>query len=148
MSQSKSQYKNRILAALPKAELNRLVPHLSPVTLELRKELLDGNTSYAYFVADGLASVVLTAESGQTVEVGVIGKEGVVGIPILLGAGRAPGSTFVQMHGSGFRIRAARLKEEFERPGALRQVLQKYVQAFLVQTAQTAICNRLHNVQE
>jgi len=124
------------------------VPHLSPITLELRKELLDGKNSYAYFVEDGLASVVLTAENGQTVEVGVIGKEGVVGIPILLGAGKAPGSTFVQMYGSGFRIRAARLKEEFERAGALRQILQKYVQAFLVQTSQTAICNRLHNIQE
>jgi CRP-like cAMP-binding protein len=148
VNQSTAQYKNRILAALPKAELNRLAPHLSPVTFELKQKLLDGRTNYAYFVEDGLASVVLTVESGQTVEVGVIGKEGVVGIPILLGAGRVPGSTFVQMYGSGFRIKAARLKQEFDRPGPLREILQKYVQAFLIQTAQTAVCNRLHNIQE
>jgi CRP-like cAMP-binding protein len=149
VNQSKSQYKNRILAALPKAELNRLAPHLSPVTFELRQELLDGkSSSYAYFVEDGLASVVVTVENGKTVEIGVVGKEGVVGIPNLLGAGSAPGSTFIQMAGSGFRIRAARLKEEFERAGPLRHILQKYLQAFLIQTAQTGVCNRLHNVQE
>jgi CRP-like cAMP-binding protein len=148
MSQSKSQYKNRILAALPRAELNRLTSHLSPATFELRKKLLDGRMNYAYFLEEGLASVVVTAENGKTVEIGVVGKEGVVGIPILLGAGRVPGSTFIQIEGSGFRIKAARLKEEFERAGALRQILQKYLQAFLIQTAQTGVCNRLHNVQQ
>jgi CRP-like cAMP-binding protein len=148
VNQFKSQYKNRILAALPKAELNRLAPHLSPVTFELREKLLDGRMNNAYFLEEGLASVVVTAESGKTVEIGVVGKEGVVGIPILLGAGRVPGSTFIQIEGSGFRIKAARLKEEFERAGALRQILQKYLQAFLIQTAQTGVCNRLHNVQQ
>jgi CRP-like cAMP-binding protein len=148
MSQSKSQYKNRILAALPRAELNRLTSHLSPATFELREKLLDGRMNYAYFLEEGLASVVVTAENGKTVEIGVVGKEGVVGIPILLGAGRVPGSTFIQIEGSGFRIKAARLKEEFERAGALRQILQKYLQAFLIQTAQTGVCNRLHNVQQ
>jgi CRP-like cAMP-binding protein len=148
VNQSKSPYKNRILGALPRAELNRLAPHLSPVTFELRQKLLDGTVSFAYFLEEGLASVVVTVENGKTVEIGVVGKEGVVGIPILLGAGRVPGSTFIQIEGSGFRIKAARLKEEFERAGALRQILQKYLQAFLIQTAQTGVCNRLHNVQQ
>jgi CRP-like cAMP-binding protein len=141
-------YKNRILAALPRRELNRIAPHLFPVVLELKAKLLDGKSRYAYFLEEGLASVVVTTDRGETVEVGVVGKEGVVGIPILLGAGSAPGSTFIQIDGSGFRMKAQLLKEAFERPGQLRQILQKYLQAFLIQTAQTGVCNRLHPIQE
>src|SRR5438552_9184767 len=145
MNPPKQHYKNRILAALPKEEISRLARHLSPVTLEQEKTLLDGNMAHAYFLEDGIASVVVTVENGSTVEVGVIGIDGIVGIPILLGTGGAPGRTFIQIEGSGFRIDAQVLKEEFERPGELRHRLQKYLQAFLVQTAQTAVCNRLHS---
>jgi CRP-like cAMP-binding protein len=144
----KQHYKNRILACLPKDEINRLARHLSPVTLEQEKPLLDGDVTHAYFLESGIASVVLTVESGDTVEVGVIGVDGVVGIPILLGAGSVPGRTFIQIEGEGFRIDAKALKQEFERDGELRQCLLKYVQAFLVQTSQTAVCNRLHNIEE
>ncbi len=141
-------YKNRVLAALPKAEINRLKPHLSPVTLPVRTQLLDGHADYAYFMEEGLASVVLTLAGGETVEVGVIGIDGVVGLPILLGAGTVPGETFIQVAGSGYRIDAQRLKAEFERDGQLRSHLQKYVQAYLIQSAQNAACNRLHTISE
>jgi CRP-like cAMP-binding protein len=143
-----SHYKNRVLSALPKAEINRLTPHLSRVVLKQEQTLLDGNLKYAYFLEQGIASVVATVEDGTTVEIGVIGLDGVVGIPSLLGAGSAPGRTFVQIAGSGHRIESEVLKEEFERPGELRKHLQKYIQAYLVQTAQTAVCNRLHNIEE
>lgn len=143
-----SHYKNRVLSALPKAEINRLTPHLSRVVLKQEQTLLDGNLKYAYFLEQGIASVVATVEDGTTVEIGVIGLDGVVGIPSLLGAGSAPGRTFVQIAGSGHRIESEVLKEEFERPGELRKYLQKYIQAYLVQTAQTAVCNRLHNIEE
>ena len=105
-----TQYKNRILAALPKAEIDRLAPHLSPVTLNLRAQLLDGKADYAYFLEHGLASVVLILADGATVEVGVIGIDGVVGLPILLGAESMPGETFIQVAASGFRIYAQHLK--------------------------------------
>lgn len=142
-------YKNHVLAALPKAEIARLTAHLSPVTLRLRAQLLDGKApAYAYFLEDGLASVVLPMKEGRTVEVGVIGIDGVVGLPVLLGAGRMPGETFIQVEASGYRIKAQRLKEEFERPGELRRHLQKYVMANLVQSAQNAACNRLHTIGE
>ncbi len=95
-----------------------------------------------------MASVVVTVNNGDTVEVGVIGVDGVVGIPILLGTGGTPGRTFVQIAGSGFRIPAKTLKEEFERDGHLRRHLQRYLQAYFVQTAQTAACNRLHGIEE
>ncbi len=141
-------YKNRILAALPRKEISRLQPHLSPVTLKLRQMLLDGDASYAYFVEEGLASVVLPMKNGSTVEVGVIGKDGVVGLPILLGADGMPGQTFIQVEGFGFRIQAKSLKDEFERPGELRRLLHKYLLANLVQSAQNAACNRLHTIGE
>ncbi len=141
-------YRNRVLAALPRTEINRLKPHLSPVRLVQEDTLLDGKAPYAYFVEEGIASVVVTVENGSTVEVGIIGIDGVVGLPILLGAAGSPGRTFVQIAGSAFRIEAARLKQEFERPGELRNRLQKYMQAFMVQAAQTAACNRLHNIEE
>jgi len=144
----KQQYKNHILAALPKAEIGRLVAHLSPVTLSRNETLMEGKSSYAYFLEDGLASVVVTLEDGTTVEVGVIGKDGVVGLPVLLGADRMPGRTFIQVAASGYRIKAQRLKEEFERPGELRRHLQKYLLASLVQSAQNAACNQLHCVAQ
>jgi CRP-like cAMP-binding protein len=149
MNPPKQQYKNHVLAALPKAEIARLTPHLSPVTLKLRAQLLDGKApGYAYFLEEGLASVVLPMKDGATVEVGVIGVDGVVGLPVLLGAGRMPGETFIQVEASGYRIKAQRLKEEFERPGELRRHLHKYVMANLVQSAQYAACNRLHPIAE
>ncbi|PYX95874.1 MAG: hypothetical protein DMG63_18110 [Acidobacteria bacterium] len=101
MNPPKQHYKNRILAALPKDEISRLARHLSPVTLEQEKTLLDGNMAHAYFLEDGIASVVVTVENGDTVEVGVIGCDGVVGIPILLGTGGAPGRTFISRTNAG-----------------------------------------------
>ena len=148
MNPSARQFKNRILASLPKAEIDRLAHYLSPVTLEQHETLLDGTIPYGYFMEDGIASMVVTVESGGTVEVGIIGVDGVVGLPILLGARAMPGRTFIQIAGSGFRIPAEKLKEEFERGGELRQHLQRYIQGFLVQTAQTAACNRLHTIEE
>ncbi len=148
MNQPARQFKNRVLAALPKTEINRIMPLLSPVTLKQHDVLLDGQAAYGYFLEDGIASVVVSVENGNTVEVGIIGVDGVVGLPILLGTHGPPGQTFVQIAGSGFRLKAEDLKEEFERPGELRRHLQRYMQAFIVQTAQTAACNRLHNIEE
>lgn len=148
MNPHKQQYKNHVLAALPKAEIARLAPHLSPVSLKLRTQLLDGRANYAFFLEDGLASVVLPMENGSTVEVGVIGIDGIVGLPVLLGAGTMPGETFIQVEASGYRIEAKRLKQEFDRSGELRRHLQKYLMANLVQSAQNAACNRLHTIGE
>ena len=115
MAQPSQNYRNRVLAALPKEEIKRLQPHLSPVTLKQGQVLLDGAAPYGYFLETGIASVVVTTADGHTVEVGIIGIDGIVGIPILLGAGASPGTTFIQIAGSGYRIPAAILKAEFER---------------------------------
>jgi len=141
-------YKNRILAALPKAEISRLAPHLSRVRLSLRTQLLNGKARHAYFLEEGLASVVLTLADGATVEVGVIGIDGIVGLPMLLGAETMPGTTFIQVEASGYRIDAKRIKNEFDREGTLRNQVQKYILANLIQSAQNAACNRLHSISE
>ena len=85
MNPPAKMYKNRVLAALPKAEIDRLKPHLSPVTLKVRTPLLDGHADHAYFMEEGLASVVLTLAGGDTVEVGIIGIDGVSGFPYFCG---------------------------------------------------------------
>jgi hypothetical protein len=84
---------------------------------------------YAYFLETGLASIVATMKSGTSVEVGVVGNEGIAGIPVLLGTESMPNRNFVQMPASGFRIKAGPLGEAFERPGKLRQKLQRYLPA-------------------
>lgn len=142
------QYRNRLLASLSKAEISRLAPHLLKVNLNQDKSLSDGKATHGYFLEDGIASVVVTLKNGDTVEVGVVGFEGVIGLPLLLGTGGAPNRTFVQIAGSGFSIEADALINEFERDGELRSYMHRYIQAFLVQSAQTAACNRLHNIEE
>ena len=82
------------------------------MTLVQEETLLDGEAPHGYFLEDGIASVVITVANGDTVEVGIIGIDGVVGIPILLGTGTAPGRTFIQIAGSGFRVNADMLKED------------------------------------
>jgi CRP-like cAMP-binding protein len=141
-------YKNRILGALSKADLSRIAPHLSPITLKQQDNLINGEATHGYFMEEGIASVVVTVANGDTVEVGVIGIDGIVGLPILLGGGSPPGRTFIQIAGSGLRIEAKYLKNEYERAGNFRRHVQRYTQGFLVQTAQTAACNRLHNIEE
>jgi len=147
---SRNSYKNRILAALTKAEITRLAPHLSPVTLESGKTLLHPGEEilYAYFLESGLASVVVAMADGSSVETGVTGNEGVVGIPGLLGTKSIPSHTFIQIAGTGYRIKVQHLLEEFDRAGSLKKRLNCFIQAHLVQTMQTAACNRLHDIAQ
>ena len=143
-------YQNRILSSLPDAEIARLANHLSAVMLHQEQVLLDSDRKiqYAYFVEAGLASIVSTMNDGKSVEVGVVGKDGMIGLPALLGTDSMPNRTFIQIPGSGYRIKASELKTEFERAGKLHNKLHRYVQAFLVQASQTAACNRLHEISE
>jgi CRP-like cAMP-binding protein len=148
VSTPSSTYKNRILAALPAAEINHIAPHLTHVVLGLREILADGHNTSGYFMEEGLASVVITQNNGDTTEVGVIGIDGLVGVPILLGVDGTPGRTFMQVAGSGYKIPADHLKESFERPGELRTHLQKYIQGFMVQSAHNSACNRHHEIAQ
>ncbi len=149
-AESANSYKNGILAALTKAEISRLAPHLSPLTLQAGKTLLKPGEEvvYVYFLESGMASIVINMADGTTVETAIIGNEGVVGIPGLLNTQSMPTHTFIQIAGTGFRIEAQRLLEEYERLGALSKRLNRFLQAHLAQTAQIAACNRLHDIAE
>lgn len=141
--------RNRILAALPKREQERLAPHLDPVELELRQELYAPNKAirYVYFPVSGVMSLVTVMEDGTVTEVGTVGNEGMVGIPILLGAKSAPGMAFSQVPGAGLRMPVEVLREEVKRGGPLIELLQRYTQVLFNQIAQSVSCGRVHAIQ-
>jgi CRP-like cAMP-binding protein len=148
--EARNGYKNRILASLSKAEIFRLSQHMSPVDLPAGKTLLDPGEeiTHAYFLETGLASVVVAMADGTMVETGITGNDGLVGFPVLLGTKTMPTRTFMQIPGAGYKIKANHLIEEFERVGTLHKMIQRYFQAHLVLTGQTAACNRLHDIAE
>lgn len=143
-------YENRVLSRLSAETLQQLAPHLKPVKLDRGRALTvpNRNVRYAYFLESGLASIVTTMSDGTSVEVAVVGKEGMAGIPLLLDSGSMPNRTFMQIGGSGHRLEAKVLVTEFERSADLRQLLQHYFHAHLVQASQTAACNRLHEIAQ
>ena len=143
-------YKNRVLSLLPAAVLKRLAPHLSPVILKAKRTLHEvGQTiDSVYFLEGGVCSVVLEMESGDTVEVGITGRDGFVGVPAVLGTARSPHRAFMQIPGYGFSVKAKILRELAEASSELRMCLLRFVQGLLAQTAQTAACNRIHEVEE
>jgi CRP-like cAMP-binding protein len=95
-----------------------------------------------------MVSMIALLEDGHSVEVGVVGREGLVGLPVVLGAGRATTEAMVQMEAPALRVRAAELRAAFDRSAPLRAVLLRYVQAFHAQVAQGAACNAQHRVDE
>jgi CRP-like cAMP-binding protein len=134
---------NRLLASLSTDDFDLLAPHLESVTLGLRKHLERPNRRIdaVYFPEAGFASVVAVQSNGKQVEVGLIGREGMTGLPIVLGNHRAPHATYVRAPGKGQCIRATELRKATQTSVSLRDSLLKFVQAFGVQTTHTAICN-------
>jgi len=147
---TQNSYKNRLLASLPMADILRLAPHLSLVTLKRNQILQDAGqpVETVYFLEDGICSTVVALENGTTVEVGVTGREGFVGVPALLGAGHSPNSSFMQIPGHGFSVKARTLVEQSDTSRELRLCLQRSIQGHQVQIEQTAACNRVHELDE
>jgi CRP-like cAMP-binding protein len=145
-----SHIRNHVLAALPTSELERLRPQLESVRLPYKRVLIAAGEpiAHAYFPEAGLGSLVARLEDGSEVEVGMTGREGMVGIPIILQAETSTTDCVIQVPGSGWRIRAAALHEAIERSPALRLLLLRYVQAFYSQVTQTSACNARHDLPE
>jgi CRP-like cAMP-binding protein len=141
---------NWLLDSLPKEELRNLLPHLEPVSLRLRQTLQPSNepAEFVHFLTSGLASVVAHLEDGAAVELGIIGREGMTAIAVVLGARSSPHECFVQMAGNALRMRAGTLVEESNRDPVLRGVLLRFAQAMAIHTAQTAACNARHTLDE
>ena len=141
---------NRLLAALPDEEYQRLYPHLEPVELSQYQILYNAGEDYhyAYFPSYSIVSTVAIMEDGSTTEIGVIGNEGMVGLPIILGTGYTNSTALVQVGDGGYRIAAEQLQEEMRRNGMLRDLMMRYVQARIIQLGQTSACNRYHNIEQ
>lgn len=141
---------NRLLAGLPADVYERLRPHLEPVPLALGEVVYEANEnlSYVLFPTTAIVSLLYVMENGTSAEMGVVGCDGVVGIAVFMGGDTTPNRAVVRNAGDAFRLELGHFRREFRRVGALHRVLLLYTQALLTQMSQTAVCNRLHSVEQ
>ena len=141
--------KNRILKALPQKELRMIAPHLELVFLTRGTALYEPGEpiAHVYFPDEAIISYISGTADGETLEVCLIGNEGVVGIASIL-ANSAAFRAVVQVPGRAYTIRRDVLRKEFKRCDVLHRVLLHYTNALLVQIAQTAVCNKFHSVEK
>ena len=144
------QRPNKLLAALPDSDYQRLFPYLKLVPLQVQQILYEAAEpiTQVYFPDKAMVSIVTTMEDGSTAEVGIVSNEGMVGIPVILGDNTTTTTAFVQISGAAMQINADVLRAEFNRGGAIQSVLLRYVQAVYSELAQGAACNRLHTLEE
>jgi CRP-like cAMP-binding protein len=139
-----------LLGALPEEEFERHLPHLEAVTLELKDYLYEsgGPIEYVYFPIDCVTSTMATMKDGRMVEVGTIGKEGMDGLPVFLGAQTAPLTSFCQVAGDAARMRVDAFRSEAKPGDRLHDLLCHFTEATLVFAAQSSACNRLHSIEQ
>ena len=141
---------NRILSALPRDDFARLTPHLTTVRLE-RDEVVyiaGDQIRYVYFPISGLMSLLSTTETGSTVEVAMVGNEGIVGLPVILKNSMIPYEVAVQTETEAYRIKAEDLQEEFDKGEALHELILRYLNLLIAQISQSSLCHRFHTVEE
>jgi CRP-like cAMP-binding protein len=141
---------NHLLAALLDAEFDRLAPHLELVAMPLGDVLYESGEKqhYLYFPTTSIVSLHYLLENGSSSEMAGVGHEGVLGVSLFMGGDTTPSRAVVQAGGHGYRVRAHILLEEFNRAGLVMRMLLRYTQALMTQTAQTAVCNRHHSVEQ
>src|SRR5260370_680319 len=145
-----SSQKNRILAAVPQEDFDRFFASLQPVSLTLKEVLheVGAPLDWVYFIEQGVASVLTSMANGASIEVGMIGREGIVGVAALLGGEDAAQRVIVQVPGTTLKMPAAKCRAAFEQSAAFRAAVLHYTQSFLDLSAQTAACNRLHSIEQ
>ena len=141
---------NRLLAALPHEELARLLPTFQQASFSLGDVVYEfgGRLNYVYFPTTSIVSLLYTMENGATAEMGLTGNDGVVGIALFMGGETMPNRAVVQSAGDAIRMKVKVLKEEFALGGQFQRLLLRYTQALITQISQTAVCNRLHSVEQ
>jgi CRP-like cAMP-binding protein len=141
---------NEVLLSLTQGDLDLLNPGLQPINLPLRKQLEAKNRriEHVYFVDRGIASVVTNGSGHSEIEIGIIGKEGVTGLSVIMGGDRSPHETYIQIAGNGHRITVLLLRSAMAQSTSLQQRLLRVGYAFIVQTAQTAMANGCHKIEE
>lgn len=143
--------RNLLLAVLPENERRRIAAYCERIALEPRATLCEADEPmrYAWFVESGVCSALVHSRNGDAVEVGVIGREGMVGLPLVLGAATNPFHVIVQLPGGAVRIpRDAFVNDTLHAHLAFCDALLKYTNLYLATVAQTAVCNRLHRIEQ
>jgi CRP-like cAMP-binding protein len=145
-----SPLQNHILKALPEAVRERLFPHLKLTTLPRGAVLYEAGSPLreVYFPTDSIVSLLYVLENGASAEISVVGNEGAIGVSMFIGGETTSSRAIMQSGGSAYRLSGRRLKQEFERHGDMLHILLRYTQSLLTQMAQTAVCNRHHNVEQ
>lgn len=150
MSNAHPCTQNQLLAALPLAHYRRISPYLDFLSFDAGQVLcLSGELmNMAYFPLTCMISLVSIMEDGSTTEISLVGNEGMVGLPIVLGGGLSLSQAVVQIKGTVLRLDAQLLKQEFSKQESLHKLMLLYTQARLIQVAQNAACNRQHTIEE
>ncbi len=148
--EASSPAQNHLLCALQPGERERLLPHLQPVTFSLGQIIYEPGEriQYCYFPTNSVVSLLYTTQDGATAEMGLVGNEGVLGVALFLGGESTCSRALVPVAGDAFRLPAKLLREEFAHRGPLQHLLLRYTQALITQISQTAVCNRLHSVEQ
>ncbi len=141
---------NQLLAALPDAEWERWLPLLERVDMRLGQVLYEsGDTmGFVYFPITSIVSLLYVMQNGASAEIAVVGNEGLVGVSLFMGGESTSSRAVVQSAGTGCRLKAKVMKDEFDKAGAVLHLLLRYTQALLTQMAQTAVCNRHHTLDQ
>ena len=141
---------NQLLAALAPADYERLLPQLQQVSFALGEVVYEfgGHLDHVYSPTTSIVSLIYTMENGTSAEMGLTGNDGVVGIALFMGGGTMPNRAVVQSAGEAIRMKAKVLQDEFAKGGKFQQLLLRYTQALITQISQTAVCNRLHSVEQ
>jgi CRP-like cAMP-binding protein len=142
--------RNKLLLAAPDAEFRALRPHLEFVDLPHHTSIQRPHRTaqFVHFPNHGLISLVVEMTNGRSVEAGLVGNDGVSGMPAVLGLTRSPLREIVQIGGSGFRVRVATIRDTLRTTPGLQVILTRYAAGLAMQVAQTAACNRLHTIEE
>ena len=142
--------KNHLLAALPAGELARIKTKLEPVSFKLGDVLYESGNKmdYAYFPTTAIISMLYVMENGATAEIGVVGNDGMIGNALFMGGDTTTSRAIIQSAGEIFKMKAKDLKAEFKLGGGFQEMMLRFTQALLTQVSQTAVCNRLHTVEQ
>jgi CRP-like cAMP-binding protein len=141
---------NHILAGLSLADYARVLPQLVPKSLRFKQVLYEPNEpiSQIYFVRDGVVSIIATEEGENAIEVGLIGREGFAGLPVLYGLDSLPYRVLIQIEGDAWRLSTSSFRAILAESPALEKLCLRYAQYFTIQVSQSVACNRLHTVEE
>jgi len=150
MAYAFSAKENHLLAALPESAFQSLLPDLEPVSMPLGGEICESGSvvTHVYFPTTAVVSLLYVLESGASVEVGMVGKMGMVGTALFLGGDSSPILAVVQSAGRGFRLKSAIAKAHFDRAGPFMHLALRYTQALITQIGQVAACNRHHRLDK